>query len=164
MTSRRSTLAAAALLAALTGAWSSPRHLPGEEIAYPTGYRLWTHVKSEIIGPEHPAFPRFGGIHHVYANQPAMTGYRAGRFPQGSVIVFDVLQAEQRDGRTFGTRRRVVDVMVKDSIRFGATGGWGFEEFRGDSRTERSAPELMRGCAGCHQRAPHDMVFSDFPD
>jgi hypothetical protein len=27
---------------------------PDEEISYPDGYRAWTHVKSTVLGPQHP--------------------------------------------------------------------------------------------------------------
>ena len=55
---------------------------------YPVGYRDWTHVKSMVINPGHPLFDAFGGIHHLYANKKALAGYKSGKFPDGSVIVF----------------------------------------------------------------------------
>ncbi|HEX6929881.1 MAG TPA: cytochrome P460 family protein, partial [Gammaproteobacteria bacterium] len=63
------------------------------QVAYPEGYREWTHVKSMVIREGHPLFASFGGIHHLYANDKAMEGYRSGKFPDGAVIVFDLLEA-----------------------------------------------------------------------
>jgi hypothetical protein len=133
-----------------------------KDVAYPDGYRLWTHVKSASIDPPSPAFPHFGGIHHIYANPAAMTGYRTGKFPDGAVVVFDVLEWKAGSGATVSGARRILDVMARDK-RFAAT-GWGFTEFAGDSHTERAiGPENpAAACAACHAKAPHDGVFSAF--
>jgi hypothetical protein len=71
------------LLAAIAplcwGAWvktESP-----EKVPYPEGYRRWTHVRSGLTGPESPDYQLTGGLHHIYANDKAMEGYEAGRFP-----------------------------------------------------------------------------------
>jgi len=48
------------------------------EVAYPDGFRQWTHVRSGYIGPESSAFARFGGMHNIYANSIALEGYRTG--------------------------------------------------------------------------------------
>ena len=34
----------------------------------------------------------FGGIHHIYANDKAIEGYRNELFPDGAVIIFDLLE------------------------------------------------------------------------
>jgi hypothetical protein len=62
-----------------------------------------------------------------------------------------------------GARRRL-DVMLKDSRRFAATGGWGFERFSGDSETERPLTETQRAqCFSCHgKRNAQDFVFSKY--
>ncbi|MDH4172822.1 MAG: cytochrome P460 family protein, partial [Betaproteobacteria bacterium] len=63
-------------------------------VPYPEGYRAWTHVKSMVIQPGHALFDAFGGVHHLYANPKALAGYRKGKFPDGAVIVFDLLEAQ----------------------------------------------------------------------
>ena len=63
-----------------------------------------------------------------------------------------------------GARRRV-DVMVKDRARFAATGGWGFERFQGDSRTERTVKSAAKECFACHSGpTTRDLVFSRLRD
>jgi hypothetical protein len=133
-------------------------------VDYPEGYRHWTHVKSELIGPDSPAHKRFGGLHHIYANDKAMEGYESGKFPDGSVLIFDLLEVQIKDGVTTEGARRFVDVMQKDSKKFATSGGWGFEEFRGDSKTERNLNEQAKAeCFACHtKRAQQDFVFSSF--
>lgn len=147
-------LASPVVIAALTA--------QGADVAYPESYRDWRHVKSMVIGPGHPLHDAFGGIHHLYANDLALKGYAAGRFPDGSVIVFDLLEAVTQDGATTEGARKVLAVMHKDARRWAATGGWGFEAFKGDSRTERVVGgEATKACFACHAaEKDHDYVFS----
>ena len=135
-----------------------------DTIPYPAGYRQWAHVKSALIGPQSPSFESFGGLHHIYANEKAMEGYRTGRFPDGSVIVFDLLETRESQGVTTEGPRLRIGVMVKESKRYAETGGWGYEGFKGDSHTDRRLnPESRMACYNCHaQRKDYDFVFSEF--
>jgi hypothetical protein len=138
---------------------------PAPEVAYPDGFRAWAHVTSGLIDPGSPAFARYGGLHSIYANRKALAGYRTGRFPDGSVLVFDVFAlAEDAANHASGpTERKLTDVMVKDSARYAATGGWGYGEFKGSSRTERSLTQAQApaACHSCHAtQAKTDYVFS----
>jgi hypothetical protein len=131
-------------------------------VAYPSGYRQWAHVKSALVGPQSPIYERYGGLHHIYANDKAVEGYRTGQFQDGSVIVFDLLETQESKGVTSEGSRRFIDVMVKDHQRFATTGGWGFEEFKGDSQTERVLSAQARtACYNCHaQQKDRGGVFS----
>jgi hypothetical protein len=146
-----------ALAAALAGADA------GEKVAYPNGYRDWHHVKSMVIEEGHPLFESFGGIHHLYANEAAEKGYASGNFGDGAIIVFDLLAAVEADHAITEGKRKLVGVMQKDSKRFAATGGWGFEGFAGDSTTERLVGDkAAEACFGCHQaRKAQGYVFSE---
>lgn len=132
------------------------------DVPYPEGYRGWHHVKSMVIQPGHGLYDAFGGIHHVYANPKAMQGYRAGRFPDGAVIVFDLLEAPSAGGAVTEGPRKVVGVMHKDAKRHAGTGGWGFEGFKGDSRSERAVgSDAAKACFACHApQKDRDYVFS----
>jgi cytochrome P460 len=131
-------------------------------VAYPLGYRDWAHVKSALVDPKNPAAGRYGGLHHIYANEKAMEGYRTGQFPDGSVIVFDLLETRDNAGATTEGPRKFIDVMAKDSQRYAETGAWGFEEFTGDSRTDRALTAQAKiDCYKCHTRQKdHGFVFS----
>lgn len=134
-------------------------------VAYPDGYRNWAHVKSMVIEKGHPLFESFGGIHHIYANTAALRGYRSGKFPNGSVIVFDLLDATRTsDSAQVEGARKVLGVMRKNSRAYASTGGWGYEGFKGDSRNERVVgAKAAEACHGCHtaQKAK-DYVFSSY--
>jgi hypothetical protein len=135
-----------------------------EKVPYPEGYRRWTHVRSGVIGPESPDYQVTGGIHHIYANDKAMEGYESGRFPDGSVIVYDLLMAQTKDGVTTEGDRRYVTVMRKDGKQFADTGGWGFEVFLKNSRSDRAVwPNAKTKCYDCHvNQKDRDFVFGSF--
>lgn len=143
------------MVVALTGAQS-------HEVPYPDGYRDWRHVKSMVISEGHPLFSAFGGIHHIYANEPALKGYATGRFPDGAVIVFDLLEAVAQDHAISESMRKVLGVMHKDTKRWSATGGWGFEGFAGDSTSDRVVgDDAAKKCFACHiAQKSRDYVFS----
>ena len=127
-------------------------------VPYPEGYRNWTHVKSALISPAHARYSSVGGFQHVYANTEAMTGYRTRVFPEGSILVFDWLEMRDSAGAFSEGPRRQVDVMMKDSQRFAATGGWGFQRFVKDSKTELAAAPTPEQCFACHDRLKKDAL------
>jgi hypothetical protein len=133
-------------------------------IAFPTGYAMWTHIKSGLINAPHPAFPSFGGLHHVYGNAAALEGFRSGRYPDGAVLVYDLFETRDHgDGIIDQGPRRHIDVMVKDSARFKDSGGWGYAEFAAGQRTDRLKTAQRDGCAACHAtRRQHGDVFSEW--
>lgn len=141
--------------------------LAGEPaVPYPDGYRDWHHVKSMLIEDGHPLFDAFGGIHHLYANERALQGYRSDSFPDGAVIVFDLLEAVRADNAVTEGARKVVGVMHKDAAAYAATGGWGFEGFGGgDPATRVVGDQAATACFACHQPQQHqDYTFSRLRD
>lgn len=133
-------------------------------VPFPRGYRQWTHVKSMTINPGHALYDAFGGIHHIYANGKALQGYQVGRFADGSVIVFDLLEAKAADNTVQEGARKVLGVMHKNAKKYKDTGGWGFEGFKGDSTTERAVGQnAASACFQCHApQKSRDFVFSAF--
>ncbi len=153
---------------AQTKAQAKPPAPPGKlPVAYPVGYRNWTHVKSMIIEPGHPLAALVEGTHHIYANPAALRAYRGQRpFPDGSVIVFDLLTTQRGDLAIVEGARKAVIVMEKHSRIFAATNGWGYQIFGGAGLRE---PQLdaaaAASCHGCHtSQSARDFVFSDWRD
>ncbi len=135
------------------------------KIAYPDGYRSWTHVKSMIIEPGHPLENPFQGIHHIYGNEQAIEGYKSGTFQDGAVIIFDLLNYNQADMTIQESDRKLIGIMQKDSAAYASKGGWGFEGFAGDSKTERLVADGGQSCFSCHQsQKESDYVFSKWRD
>ena len=136
------------------------------QVPYPAGYRNWHHVKSMVIDKGHPLYEAFGGVHHLYANPKAVAGYKSGKFPDGAIIVFDLLEAKSADNAVTEGARKVVGVMHKDAKKFRATGGWGFEGFGGGDKTNRVVRDnAASACFACHEpQKGHDYVFSRLRD
>ena len=136
---------------------------PQPHVPYPAGYREWVHVKSGVIGAEFPMEPE-RGIHHVYANRTALAGFESGIFDDGSVVVYDLVSISEKGGiGTEGERRRI-DVMVKDSHAYAATGGWGFGRFMADDHEHNvMTADLHKVCVQCHEKQKaHGFIFSEY--
>ena len=137
---------------------------PDDTVPFPKEFRKWAHVKSVLVGPQSAAFATEGGIHHIYANDKALEGYDTGKFPEGSVIVYDLLETKEIAGNTIEGQTRRVDVMVKQSERYHTTGGWEFMSFpEGNPASGNVTAEKKAACFACHaHRKDHDFVFSEF--
>jgi hypothetical protein len=134
-----------------------------QDVPYPKGYRTWTHVKTMQLKPGHPLYESFGGIHHLYANPKAMQGYRKGKFEDGAVIIFDLLEVREEGGAVTEGPRKVLGVMHRDAAKYKATGGWGFEAFKGDARERVVGKNAASACFQCHtSQKDRDYVFSSY--
>jgi len=147
----------------IINALAVPLSYAEENIAYPQNYRQWAHVKSMVLGKEHPLAVPFQGIHHIYANEKALKGIRNGEFRDGAKIVFDLLKEQKQSAASVEGQRVLLGVMVKDRARYQNTGGWGFEAWKGDSRTQRLVADQGQSCFQCHaSQNKHDFVFSEW--
>lgn len=169
MTLRIPTIASTVLLAAilLPAAPAASQDAAAVAVPFPTAYRSWAHVKSmAIVEDKHPLFAAFGGIHHVYANALARTALQKGApFPDGSVLVFDLLEAPKADGAHTEGARKFVAAMARDEKKYAATGGWGYQAWGGgDAKTPALAKASdQAGCHQCHmQVAKTGFVYSQW--
>jgi hypothetical protein len=133
------------------------------KVKYPEGYRDWTHVKSMVIQPGHSLYDSFGGIHHIYVNDKGRKAMiEGGSYPDGSVLIFDLLEAKSENNAIVEGNRKVLGVMEKDSKKFKETGGWGFEGFKGDTQ-ERVVTDAKTACFSCHEpQKQSDYVYSTY--
>jgi hypothetical protein len=149
----------------LTAAWLMAAGLAAAETApplvpYPEGFREWTHLGSVTTQPAEATKERLphGIIRHLYANAEAMEG----KFPEGAMFVADgfPLKMKYAGNLDEGTRDRT-DVMIKDA-RFATTGGWGYDQFKGDSKEIRTINGAApNSCFECHTKVKaRDFVFS----
>lgn len=155
-------LICAALAAALHAADLPPRSgtSPIYGVALPEGYRQW-----ELIAPALEDAP-LDEIRAVVGNRTAVQAYRAGRlpFPDGSILV-KLAWKRQRStafpSATVPGAATTVQVMVKDSRRYAASGGWGYGRFVAGKPADEAQ---HRTCFGCHEaRAKeHDDVFTRY--
>jgi hypothetical protein len=143
-------------------AGNTSAHADPATISLPPGYENWRHVKTQII-EEGPGFERFGGMHHIYANERALQGLRSRRFEEGAVLVAEFRTLARQNNVIDAGAIRMVDVMVFDPRRFADTDGWGYAEFVGPQLTVRSFDSRVE-CHGCHmKRADKGHVFTELP-
>lgn len=134
-------------------------------IAYPTGYRKWTHVKSMVIfGKDHKLFGQFEGLHNIYVNDIGWPSVKESRaFPDGSMFVFELFALKSSPGAIESGQRKFLAVMRKSSKLYPDTGGWGYEVFPGYQSA--GALKEMKVCFDCHaSRKAKDYVFSDYAE
>ena len=103
-------------IAASVGCWYAIAGAGEATVSYPKEYRQWAHVKSTLIGPQHASFATNGGIHHFYANSKGVEGYRTGKFPDGSVLIDDLLEVKESAGVTSEGPRQRLAVMVEQRL------------------------------------------------
>lgn len=131
----------------------------------PDGYRDW-----RLISVAHEE----GTLHSIGAvlgNDVAIKAYREGKlpFPDGTILValhYSHL-ASQENNKVFGDEQSFVagaptniQVEVKDSKKYAASGGWGFGHFSADGKPGSAA--LLKTCAPCHARASRDSIFTRY--
>jgi Cytochrome P460 len=154
-------LAAACLLATFAaGAFAADG-----KVSYPREFRDWRHVKSMVIESGHPLHESLGGMHHVYANKKALAGYPTGNFENGAVIVLDAWETVEEHNTIAEEQRKAVAVMRKDTTRFKATDGWGYELFARNGAEGSLDAKGMAECHACHKYAQqHGFVYSELRD
>ena len=152
-----------------------PRSVRAAEgtVSYPDGYRAWTFLHASVVPSEfggfskHPCVkPCTNGIFYFYANEPALHGLRTGTYADGAIIAEEMLELKLGDKGNGGEGRRVLTaVMLKDSGRYAATGGWGFGNFDEGSKANTLDAKAQQSCFQCHiARKDQGYVFSQYSE
>jgi len=135
------------------------------ELVLPSGFRKWTFIGGPItpnaLNNGKAPFPEF---HDVYIRLENFRYYQQhGNFPEGTVIVKELAltqTGQHSDGSIdsasgrgyFPGALQGLDVMVKDSKRFGDTHNWGFFTFG------HHAPPIVRPLRRCPRRSAHHVI------
>jgi hypothetical protein len=137
-------------------------------IKIPAGYRDW-----KLISVAHEE----GGLNDIRAilgNDKGIRAYREEKlpFPDGTIIAriaWSYVPSEEND-RVFGRSQSFVpgpapdwylQLMVKDSKKYAATGGWGFAQFNKDGKPADEAK--IKTCFPCHEPIKaRDFVFTHY--
>ena len=134
-------------------------------VTIPPGYRDW-----KLISVTHEEGD-FNQLRAQLGNDIAIKAYREGKLPFPDGTIFVALHwkriASDDDNKVFGRVQAFVagspvnmQVMVKDSKKYAATGGWGFGDFR-DGKPGDEA--LHEKCFPCHIPAKaSDYVYTHY--
>jgi hypothetical protein len=130
----------------------------------PVGYRNWFHVNTMIVDKASPLFKDLGGMHNVHVNsvgEPALK--KGGPYPDRTVFLTDLHDFSVVDGSYVQGALKGVAVMVKDSKKYKATGGWGFQFWAGGDAKKPLVTDAPKQCFECHQpKKDQDYVYSTY--
>ena len=134
-------------------------------VTIPAGYRQW-----ELIAPSHEAI--LDELRGILGNPVATKAYREGTlpFPDGTIlakIAWKHVPSVQDNGALgkfqafVPGRATTVQIMVKDSKKYAASGGWGFGRFIDGKPVDEAQHET---CFPCHSAfaKQHDFVFTRY--
>lgn len=129
-------------------------------VKLPKGYRQWP-----LIAPAQEAAP-LDELRAVLGNDLAIKAYQRSTlpFPDGTVLVklaWKHVQSPEFEPASIPGAATTVQVMVKDSKKYAATGGWGFGRFINGKPVDEAQHQT---CFACHQARVrnHDYVFTRF--
>jgi hypothetical protein len=137
----------------------------GSDIELPPGYRDW-----RVVSVAHEA-GNLNDLRAILGNDPAIKAYREGTlpFPDGTIIarLAWAYTPSEENNKVFGREQSFVagaatniQLMVKDSKKYAATGGWGFAQF---TDGKPAGEPLIKTCFNCHVPAKaHDYVFTRY--
>ncbi len=129
-------LACAVASSAFTAGGTDDEGSPIFGVKIPPGYRDWM-----LISVAHEE-GNFNDLRAQLGNDLAIKAYREGKlpFPDGAIVAglhWNYVPSEENN-KVFGRSQsfvagaaKNVQFMVKDSKKYGATGGWGFADFKG---------------------------------
>jgi hypothetical protein len=134
-------------------------------VTIPARYRDW-----RLISVTHEE-GNFNQLRAQLGNDIAIKAYRQGKlpFPDGAIIValhWNRVPSDE-DNKVFGHVQAFIaaspvnmQVMVKDSKKYAATGGWGFGDFRDGKPSDEA---MHKACFSCHEPVKrHDFVFTQY--
>ena len=137
-------------------------------VKIPAGYRDW-----RLISVAHEE-GNLNDLRAILGNDGAIEAYREGKlpYPDGTIIArlawsYD---ASEENNKVFGSSQSFVpgsatdwylQLMVKDSKKYAATGGWGFAQFNKDGKPADEA--MHKTCFSCHEAVKaRDFVFARY--
>jgi hypothetical protein len=134
-------------------------------ITIPPGYRDW-----RLVSVAHEAGNN-NDLRAILGNDAAIKAYREATlpFPDGTIIArlaWSYVPSEENN-KVFGRPQSFVagspinlQLMVKDSRKYAATGGWGFAQFKDGKPADKA---LLQACFPCHEPAKaQDFVFTHY--
>ncbi len=127
-------------------------------VTIPEGYRTWQFIAPALEGEP------LNELRAVVGNPKSVAAYQCKRlpFPDGSVLVklaWKHAQSPEFASALVPGAATTVQVMVKDSKRYAATGGWGFGRFVDGKPADIAQHQT---CFACHASKvkERDYVFT----
>ncbi len=134
-------------------------------ITIPPEYRDW-----RLISVAHEE-GNLNDFRAILGNDEAVKAFRGGKlpFPDGTIIARLAWKyvASEENNKAFGRLQSFVagpplnvQLLVKDSRKYAATGGWGFAQFKDGKPADES---VHKTCFPCHEHVKaRDLVFTEY--
>ena len=135
-------------------------------VKIPSGYRDW-----KLISVAHEEGD-LNDLRAILGNETAIKACREGTlpFPDGTIIarLAWIYEPSEENNKVFGRQQSFVagapkngvQFMVKDSIKYASTGGWGFAQFNNGKPADEA---VHKTCFACHEPArARDFVFTRY--
>ena len=135
-------------------------------VTIPPGYRDWKMIAMAQLKTD-----KVDQMRAQLGNEIAINAFKEGKlpFPDGAIIVALHWNrvASDEDNKVFGRVQAFVagspvnlQVMVKDSKKYAATGGWGFGDFKDGKPSDEA---MHKACFSCHEpQKDRDFVFTRY--
>jgi len=135
-----------------------------DDLKPPAGYRQWFHVNTMIVDKASPLFEALGGMHNVHVNPVGESALKTGGpYPDGTVFLTDLHDFAAVDGSYVEGALKGLALMEKDSKKYAATGGWGFQFWAGGDPAKPAVTDATKQCFECHQpQKAQDYVYSTY--
>jgi hypothetical protein len=135
-----------------------------DDLKPPVGYRNWFHVNTLIVDKASPLFAALGGMHNVHVNSVGEAALRkGGPYPNGTIFVTDLHDFSIDAGTYVEGPLKGLALMKKDSKKYAATGGWGFQFWLGGDAKKPVVTNATKECFECHQpKKDQDYVYSTY--
>ena len=135
-------------------------------ISIPKDFRSWQFLGSWGVATDENNQVGSKGFHNVYTQPETASAFRAtGRFPDGAVLVKELLKAKTDSMTTgeisYATETEGWFIMIKDAEgRFKDNklwgDGWGWALFKADNPDNTVTKDYRADCLACHQPAKMD--------
>ena len=131
-------------------------------LALPAGVQDWGVIGAVARADD-------GTLRVIVGNETAVTAARSGQtnpWPEGTALSHLVWKAEKNpdDAATIGPGPfQALTLMMKDSEKYAADGGWAYGVWTGTELTPPTDPKFDRACVDCHTSMvkDKDFVFTD---
>ncbi len=135
-------------------------------ITVPEDFRNWSFIGTWGVATDEEDQVGSKGFHNVYVRPETAAAFRStGRFPDGAVVVKELLKAAT-DTMTTGEISYATEtdgwfIMIKDTKgRFKGNplwgDGWGWALFNADNRAKTVTEDYQADCLPCHVPAKQD--------
>ncbi len=136
------------------------KDISGEKITIPNGYKNFRLISVSQRSDDQT-------LRAILGNDEAINAVRSGKinpWPNGTIlakVTWKYKQSDKFPAATIPSEFASSAFMIKDDVKFAATGGWGWGEWIGWDQKPYDKPNFAQECIACHTTVKdQDLVFT----